>query len=55
MSPVDGDCWKSKNDEDCTETRGDRVDAEDVNRNKVMNQFTKERRKHQDRRGECNF
>ena len=55
ISLVNGDCWKSKNDEDCTETHGDRVDTEDVNQNKVMNEFTKERRRHQNRRGECYF
>lgn len=53
ISLVNGDCWKtkSKNDEDCTETHGDRVDAEDVNRNNVMNEFTKQRRRRQNRRG----
>ena len=55
ISLVNGDCWKGTDDDDCNELHGKPVESEDVNQNKVMKEFTKERRRHQNRRGECHF
>ena len=49
MSLANGDFY---NDE-ANEVRGKPVESADVNRNKLTKEFKTERRKHQNRRGEC--